>query len=50
LKNNEADRQELIPCIKGVEAITTEDVNNFVASLPRRIEAYVQARGWYTEK
>jgi hypothetical protein len=32
-----------------VEAITTENVNNFVTSLPRRIGACAQARGWYTQ-
>jgi hypothetical protein len=50
LKNNEIDDEELIKCIKlAWAAITTDQINALIDSLPRRLEACIRARGWYTE-
>jgi len=50
LKKNETNITELIKCIKLVwVAITTEEINTLINSLPRRIEACIRAQGWYME-
>jgi transposase len=50
LKKNETNIVELIKCIKlAWAAITTEEINNLINSLPRRVEACIRAQGWYTK-
>jgi hypothetical protein len=50
MKKNESNIAELFECIKLVwAAITIEEINNLVKSLPRRIEACIHARSWYTK-
>jgi hypothetical protein len=50
MKNNEFNRAELIRCIKLTwAAITTDQLKALIDSLPRRIDAYIRARGWYTK-
>jgi hypothetical protein len=51
LKNNEVDRAKLIECIKlaWAAAITTDQINRLIDSLPRRLDACIRARGWYTK-
>jgi hypothetical protein len=48
IKNNEVNRQKLIKCIKLARAaITTDQINTLIDSLPRWIDACIRARGWY---
>jgi RNA:NAD 2'-phosphotransferase (TPT1/KptA family) len=48
LKENETNITELIKCIKlAWVAITTEEINTLINSLPRMIEACIRAQGWY---
>ncbi|KAM5527048.1 hypothetical protein FOXYSP1_20560 [Fusarium oxysporum f. sp. phaseoli] len=50
LKKNETNITELIISIKlAWAAISTDEITNLIDSLPRRIEACIQARGWYTK-
>ncbi|KAG7404524.1 Transposable element Tc1 transposase [Fusarium oxysporum f. sp. raphani] len=50
LKNNEVDRAKLIKCIKLAWAgITPEQINVLINSLPRRLDACIRAKGWYTK-
>ncbi|KPA35671.1 transposase [Fusarium langsethiae] len=50
LKNNEVDKAKLIECIKlAWAAITSEQINRLIDSLPRRLDACIRARGWYTK-
>lgn len=50
LRNNEVDRAKLIECIKlAWAAITPEQINRLIDSLPRRLNACIRARGWYTK-
>jgi len=50
LKNNEVDRAKLIKYIKlAWAAITPEQINGLIDLLPRRLDACIRARGWYTK-
>jgi hypothetical protein len=50
LKNNEVDRAKLAECIKMAwEAITVEQINKLINSLPDRLDACIRAKGWYTK-
>jgi hypothetical protein len=50
IKRNEINIAELSRCIKlAWAAITTEEINNLIDSLPRRIDACLRAQGWYTK-
>jgi hypothetical protein len=50
MKKNESNITELIKCIKlAWAAITTDEINALIDSLPRRIAACIRARGWYTK-
>ena len=50
LKDNEADREELIKCLKKAwDAITPEQIINLIDSIPRRLAAVRRAKGWYTK-
>ena len=50
MKKNDIHTAELIKCIKSAwAAITTEEINNLIDSLLRRIEACIRARSWYTK-
>ncbi|EGU86065.1 hypothetical protein FOXB_03415 [Fusarium oxysporum f. sp. conglutinans Fo5176] len=46
LKNNEVDKAKLIKCTKlAWAAITTDQINALIDSLPRRLEACIRTRG-----
>jgi hypothetical protein len=50
LKNNEVDRAKLTKCIKlAWEAITEDQINTLIDSLPRRLDSCIRAQGWYTK-
>ena len=50
LKDNEADREELIKCLKKAwDAITPEQITTLIDSIPRRLAAVRRAKGWYTK-
>ena len=50
LKNNEADRAILIEQLKlAWEEIPQSLIQSLLDSLPRRIDAVIKARGWYTK-
>jgi transposase InsO family protein len=50
LKSGKVDKEELERCIKAAwDAITLDEINNLIDSLPRRIEAVIRAKGWYTK-
>jgi hypothetical protein len=50
MKKNDIHTAELIKCIElAWAAITTEEINNLIDSLPRQIEACIRVRRWYTK-
>ncbi|KAH7247337.1 uncharacterized protein BKA55DRAFT_571487 [Fusarium redolens] len=50
MKNNEFNKSELIRCVKlAWAAITTDQINALIDSLPHRIDACIRTRGWYTK-
>jgi hypothetical protein len=50
MKKNDIHTAELIKCIKSAwAAITTEEINNLIDSLPCQIEACIRIRRWYTK-
>jgi hypothetical protein len=50
LKNNKVDTAKLIKCIKlAWAAITIDQINALIDSLPRRLDACIRAQGWYTK-
>jgi hypothetical protein len=50
LKNNNLDKSKLIKYIKlAWAAITVEQINALIDSLPRRLDSCIRARGWYTK-
>ncbi|RSL90440.1 hypothetical protein CDV31_015675 [Fusarium ambrosium] len=49
LKSGKVDKEELERCIKAAwDAITLDEINSLIDSLPRPNEAVIRAKSWYT--
>jgi hypothetical protein len=50
LRNNEADRAELLRCIRASwDALPQDRIQRLIEGMERRLRAVIRARGWYTK-